>query len=385
MIRLIRFLSIASMLLLSLPGCTDFVEPNQLAYILGTAVDHADDGEIEISNQIVIPSQLKGSGQGGESGSEDNYLVVSAKGKDVFDATQKIQSKISRRLMTSHRIIIAIGEEYFRKQEVSKLFDKLGRDPANNLRDTILLVRGSRAKDFLMLQHPMEYNSSIAAGKELHINGLHGFSSRELVIESLSEGTRPVLPYLQIQEVKYNSKSKKPIASVAGFAVMDKKLKIKGFLDAAEGSQAIWMIGKGNYGGITIPWKKDEGVVSFRLTHQSRRVHAGKDPTHVVLTVTGQAYLLENTTSLDMSESVNMIAIQKYLNEYIQKDMQLTMNKIQQWGPDVFGIGEYLHRKHPTWWKKQKADWDANFKNIEVKVKATIQLRSTGVTGAQLK
>ncbi|SDX50597.1 Ger(x)C family spore germination protein [Paenibacillus sp. CF384] len=384
MVRFTLLLSVAAILLLSLSGCTDFIEPNQLAIILGTAVDHAEGDNIEISNQIVIPSQLNGSNKGGGSGGEDNYIVVSATGRNVFDASQKIQGKISRRLMTSHRILIAVGEEFFAKHELNKLFDKLGRDPANNLRDTIVIVRGSSAKEFLKLKHPMEYNSSVAAGKEMQINGLEGFTSRHIVIESLAQGTRPFIPYIQIQEVELNSKKKTPIAAVAGFAVMDKNMRIKGFLNAGEGALAIWMIGKGSNGGITIPSKNGKGVLSFRLTHQKRRIHAGNDPAHVVLTVKAQAYLLENSTSLDMSKSENMVALQRYLNKQIQKELQQTMGKIQHFGPDVIGIGEYLHRKYPYWWKTQKADWDNNFKKIDVTIQAKIQLRSTGVTGAPL-
>jgi hypothetical protein len=82
-----------------------------------------------------------------------------------------------------------------------------------------------------------------------------------------------------------------------------------------------------------------------------------------------------------MSEVDNMIDVQKYVNEQIQKEMQLTMGKVQKWGSDVFGISEHLHRKYPYWWKSQKDDWDKNFKKIDVIVKANIQLKSIGMIG----
>ncbi|MBW7454092.1 Ger(x)C family spore germination protein [Paenibacillus sepulcri] len=384
--RFVFLLCVSLIFLLSSSGCTDIIEPNQLAFVMGTAIDHTDDGGIEVSHQIVIPSQKSGPFQGGSSGSSDNFIVVSATGRDVFEAFQKIQRKLSRRLMTTHRILIAISEEYFNKHDVSKLFDKLNRDPANNLRDITILIKGGRARDFLMLQPPMEHLSSIAAGKELQINGMNSYSSRQFIIDSLSEGIRPLVPILQIKNIKMGSKEPGPIAVLSGFAVLNKKLKVTGLLDDAEGSGAAWMTGKGTSQGATIPWKDGSSVLSFRLTHLKRRIQSvrGNDPTRIVLTVKAEAYLLENTTSLDMSEADNMIAVQTYVNKQLQKELQLTMDKVKQWGSDVFGIGEHLHRKSPYWWNLQKDDWDENFKKTDVTVKADIQLRSFGLSGAPL-
>ncbi len=385
MIRGILISCVSLIFILSSSGCTDFVEPNQLAFVLGTAIDHAEDGSIEVSHQIGIPSQLSSKGE--SSGNSDSFVVMSAKGKDVFEASQKIQIKMSRRLMTSHRITIAISEEYFNKNDVSKLFDKLGRDPANNLRDIVLLIKGSSAKEFLMLKHPMERHSSIAAGKELHINGLRKFTSRQFIVDNLSEGIRTLVPVLQIENFKTSPKSTNPIAVLSGIAVLNKKLKVKGLLNEEEGSEAIWMSGKGTFQGVTIPWKNGKSILSFRLTHLQRRInsYSRNDSKSIVLTVKAQAYLLENTTPLDTADVNNKIKIQKYVNEQLQKELQLTMDKVQQWGPDVFGIGEHLHRKYPYWWKTQKDDWDEKFKNIEVTVKSDILLRSTGATGAPIK
>ncbi|WJH37209.1 Ger(x)C family spore germination C-terminal domain-containing protein [Paenibacillus sp. CC-CFT747] len=144
--------------------------------------------------------------------------------------------------------------------------------------------------------------------------------------------------------MKRSPKKTDPTAVLSGFAVLDHNLKIKGLLDVEEGSGALWMMGKGTYHGATVPWKN--GIVSLRLTQLHRRISsaAGQDPKRIVLTVKAQAYLLENSSQEDMSEADNMIELQKGINEQIQKELQDTLDKVQRWGPDVFGIGEYLHR-----------------------------------------
>jgi Ger(x)C family germination protein len=384
MIRLLLRISVPFALLLVLSGCTDIVEPNQLAFVLGTSIDNADNGQVEIGYQIVIPTQKNGPFGGGSDHSE-GFIVLSAQGKDIFEAGQKLQKKVSRKLMTSHRVLTAVSEDFLQHNDIRKLFDKLNRDPSNNQRDLAVMIQGS-AKQFLMLGHPMEHLSSIAANKELQMNGLRRFSTRQFVIDSVSEGTRPLMPALHIQTSKLSDKTTTPLAEWSGYVMLNKQLKIAGMLNEVEGPRVVWMAGKGAYQGVTVPWKEGGGDLSFRITHLKRRIHSeGGNPEHIRLTVKGQAYLLENTTPLDMSDVGNMMKVQQYVNAQLQKEMQDTMNTVRQRGADVFGIGEYLHRQYPHWWKSHKADWDEYFKHIDVSVRADVKFRSSGASGASLK
>jgi spore germination protein KC len=60
----------------------------------------------------------------------------------------------------------------------------------------------------------------------------------------------------------------------------------------------------------------------------------------------------------------------------------LSVNKAQQFGADVFGIGEFMHRKFPERWRSMKDDWDETFRRANVTVEAKIRLRSAGASGA---
>ncbi|MDG0809891.1 Ger(x)C family spore germination protein [Cohnella rhizosphaerae] len=371
---------------IALSACTDAVEPNQLAFVMGTAVDRAEGGLIEISDQIVIPSQLSGPFAGGGAGDAKSSVVVSATGRDVFEASEKIQRKMSRRLMTSHRILIAISEAFFKQDDAGKLFDKLGRDPANNMRDLTLVVRGDSAKELLMLKHPLERLTSIAAEKELHINGLTRFSSRQLILEHDAGGLRPLLPVLKVEKLKSDGKAPEPFASLYGFAVLNKQLRIQGILDEEESAAAGWMSGKVAYHGMTIPGKNGQGLLSFRLVHLKRKIRTKDcgESKCAELEVKAQAYLVENTTSLDMSEIRSMTETERYLNEEIQRNFQRTVKKIQRWGPDIFGIGEHLHRHDPYWWRSRQGDWDERFKTLDVTVRTDVRLISIGSSGGNM-
>lgn len=380
-----RSIGIAGVLLLvcALSGCTDFVEPNQLAFVMGTAIDPAEDGNLEVSYQMVLPTQKNSPIMGESAQDSGSFIVLSAKGRDIFEASQKIQTLTSRRLMTSHRALVALSDAFLSKDDARRLFDKLNRDPANNQRDQLVIVHGS-AKRFLMLDHPMEHLSSIATGKEMQINGLKDFSTRQFIIDCISSGQRPLVPLVKIAKLKLSEQMSKPLAAVTGFAALNKKLKIAAVLNESEGQDAIWMAGRGTFTGITIPGKDGHGALSFRLTHLQRRIrHAsGSDPGKFTLTVKAQAYLLENTTSFSTSDVGRMIELQTHLNERIAARLQATMNKTLASGTDIYGFGEYVHRKRPRWWQAHKDEWDERFKNVEITVKSAVRLRAVGTSGS---
>ncbi|MFD0669999.1 Ger(x)C family spore germination protein [Cohnella sp. GCM10027633] len=383
MIRYAARLGIMLLLACLLSGCTDFVEPNQLAFVLGTAVDQAEDGSIEISHQIVVPTHKNSPIMGESSQNKGSFIVLSAVGRDVFEASQKIQAMMSRKLITSHRMVIAVGESFFGKNDARKLFDKLNRDPANNQRDVIVVVRGS-AKAFIRLNHPMEHLSSVGVGKELNVNGLTKFTTRQFLIDSISDGQRPIVPMIRYEKTRLSEENAKTLASLSGFAILDKRLKVRTVLNETDGMDAVWMAGKGTTQGMTIPWKDGKGLLSFRLTHLKRRIRsAGSgDPGSVSLTVRAQAYLLENTAGIDTSKVENVIEIQTYLNGKIAERLQAIMDECRRSGTDAYGIGAYLHRTRPGWWKSHKDDWDGQFARLRVEVKSNVSIRSTGTSSS---
>lgn len=77
-----------------LAGCWDRTELNEQAIWLATGWDIDEEGEIEISGQIIIPAkiQMKEGGSG-----EDTFFVVSSKGDNVGDILDDIQKKTTKK------------------------------------------------------------------------------------------------------------------------------------------------------------------------------------------------------------------------------------------------------------------------------------------------
>lgn len=98
------------------------------------------------SAQIVIPSKLGTSQQGGGDGKGQGYYVVTGKGENVTAAASNMQTKISRESFAGHRQVIVVGEQ-LAKQGLKPILDEYSRNPDVRLRTDIFVVKGGTAKE----------------------------------------------------------------------------------------------------------------------------------------------------------------------------------------------------------------------------------------------
>ncbi|GMA61378.1 hypothetical protein GCM10025859_18180 [Alicyclobacillus fastidiosus] len=199
---------ILTMSLVFATGCWDGTELNDLAIVSGFGMDIKDDGTYLLSAQIVIPGKTQSSQQGGGGGDNNAYFTKTATGKDVLDASQNIQSKLSRKVFPGHREDIFIGEE-LAKHGVSKVMDEYSRNPDVRLREDVFVVKGGTAEDVLKVPQPLEKVPAMAALK-LHqqIAGLGDVAMAEFLMDASTEGNSPSLPVMEIISSPRQTKDK---------------------------------------------------------------------------------------------------------------------------------------------------------------------------------
>lgn len=93
----------------------------------------------------------------------------------------------------------------------------------------------------------------------------------------------------------------------------------------------------------------------------------------------------ENNTGLDLTKTKNIALLQKELNKTVEKNILKTITKVQkEYGTDIFGFSDVIHRKNLDQWKSLKKNWDKVFPEAEISVKANLTVRRIGVTGQSL-
>ena len=371
-------------------GCWDRTELNDLAILLGWGIDIQDDGSYLSTAQIVVPSKASSSSS---QGGGQAYYTDTGMGRDVTEAVQNMQMKISRQLFAGHRRDLFIGEA-LAKHGLADVMDEYSRNPDVRLRTGAFVVKGSTANNLLKTPTPLE-NIPVLAAHKLHqqVGGPGDVELANFLIDASTEGSSPTLPVLAMvssfsgQNETQDATSANEFA-YAGRAIFDDELKLIGYLNAREAKEALWVKGQLKFLTITGFIPQANGYVSLDLTKLGKQIRPSLRGNHIAFSVclTGQGMIRENNTDLDLTQVKNIHIVESELDKEAQKQVQQMITKVQQeYKADIFGFGERIHRQYPYQWKVLKKRWETEFPKEEVTVKVHLTIKRVGLTGPSLQ
>lgn len=382
--------------LIFVSGCWDNSEVNEIAIELAWGIDKAENKKVMISAQAITPTRIN-SGQDGKVGeSKDKpFFVVSGEGVNTLDAVQQMQTKLSRLVFRGHRRVIVIGESMARRG-VKDIFDTYTRDPNLKLRTDIFIVMGGTANEFLKTSYPLENISALGVlGEYDQIGTPIEMGLLNFLHAATSEGACPAIPAVAIgMDSKSEDQQNQKMSSnsegfrIIGTGIFNKDLKMVGFLNIGEGRAMRWVTG--NLNKLTVPATipGEDGNVSIILfkLHSNIQPTVQNDKLKMVITLTAKGAIRENNTRLDLTQTNNISLIQSALDKHIEETVSRTISRVQkEYGTDIFGFSDAIKRKNLRLWKSIRNDWEEEFREAEISVKADITVRRIGVTGPSLQ
>lgn len=116
---LIKYRAVISLILCTslLTGCWDREEINDVAFVIGIAVDKEGE-DYRSSLQIALPGQSGASGSeggGGGTSGDKPWFILSNTARTLRGTSLEGQKSLSRRIYYAHRRTILIGEELARE------------------------------------------------------------------------------------------------------------------------------------------------------------------------------------------------------------------------------------------------------------------------------
>lgn len=381
--------SLVSLCLLT--GCWDQMELNERAIWVASGFDLAPNGSIEVSGQILIPSKL-GSAQSisGQRGAGKGFFVASSIGKDVSDAVNNLQSKLSRQVFASHRRVIVVGEDFARKG-IASMLDEHSRNTEVRLRSDLLVVLDSTAKEFFRTIYPLEINPAFGVWKEHEqFHGTRQTSFLDFLMTANSKGVTPTLPIIsRIPDLAGDKKASKDNEGfqMSGTAIFNREFKMIGFLNVHEGVLLNWILGRLKNNVVTGFVPEGNGFASLFLSKVGGTITPvlKGDKLSFIITLSGQGTIRENNTSLDLKNQDSLKKVEQAINSQVKEEVITLVNKVQRkYGEDVFGFGEAVHRKYPYLWKRWQTDWMKRFTEVNVTVNSTLRAERIGSNGSPL-
>ncbi|WP_379150822.1 Ger(x)C family spore germination protein [Paenibacillus sp. sgz5001063] len=377
--ELLRLLSVLVILVMT-TGCWDRKEMDDLALVMASGVDLMEDGQIEVTLQIALPSGMPSTLKAG-GGGQKPVVVVSAKGKDSLEAIDRLQQQMSRFIYFGHREVFIIGEHYA-KQGVNQVLDMFSRFPESRYNSYVLTAYGSSAKEILNQMYPLELIpglgiSKIEAEKNSFSIKMDGF------LNALStQGISPVTAAIRIMN-KDRDKETFAIDHAAVYAGN----KLTGFLPQDELELLRWWIGENNRMSFTIQAtpedEKYNGTISVQTLKSSVNVSTAiqSEIPEVTVSFHTTVRVVANDSRLDFNSVDDKKTIEKMFSDQLAARFESMVSHLQkEEKSDIFGIGKEVHIEHPYYWKKTKDKWNDIFPDVPVSIKVDVDMERMGKT-----
>ncbi|WP_134682781.1 Ger(x)C family spore germination protein [Brevibacillus migulae] len=373
---------------ITLAGCWDREELNEISLISGMAIDKGKNAKYRLSLEGVNAAELnpKTRSQGTPT------VVYSIEGNSISELAHKTNIGLSRKAVFSHMRTVVISEQIARAGMLEFL-DFMERDREIRNDFNIIVATECQAVDVLRMLYPLQRISTAKIHVQLDTltkdwGGDPNIRLKDFVNAIVSKGREPVAAVVRIRGSKEKGASvdniQKPtpdgLVEVIGFAVF-KGEKMLGILPVHYSRVYLWTQDKLRRTSLTIPCQKN-AYLNMRVYNSNTNVEVAYENGKPVIKVG-----IKVETRLDGSECEDPLekveTTMKYETltaDYIRKEVASAIATIQKkYKADVFGFGEKMHIYAPKYYNKVKNQWDKEFARAQVKVQVIAKLRRTGL------
>jgi len=376
-------LSLILTLLLFQTGCWNAREINDLAFVMGIALDDAGDGRVKVTVQMAKPSTYSKSPAGG-GGKEKPYWIASSTGKTFFEAIRDLATFSSRRIFWSHNKIIIIGEKMARR-DISEILDFFSRNPELRLRTWIavapgdageLLEKGPGMEEVLSASLEKVIDQRVWPGKG------YGIMLKDFLEDYLSPATYPVAGRIAVTRGPSQLTTR-----LAGAAVFDEK-KMAGWLTEQETRGLLWLKNKMSSAVMVVPCPLDGRPLSIEISEGKVEYRSKLNGRQAQITVMAEAMgnLSEQACATDFNQPDNLHKLEDALASAVTADIQAAVKAAQQdLGLDFPGFNHEFHDRHKREWRQVVAQWPQLFKEMQVSVRAEAAIPRVALFARSLK
>lgn len=396
----------------SVSGCYDQREIDDLAYPLAVGLDIGEANALRMTLQLAAPLAIGGGG-GGESGggsgsSEGNTSsVITVDTPTLYSGLDLINNIISKEINLSHAKVIIFSRR-LAEAGISKYIQAIqrGREFRPNM---FVMVSNEPPDEYLKNIKPiLESNPSkyyeLLLGKDyasffddVRMSDFHfaiesdfkepaailtGINKKENVEQLGQSGghrnaARPEGIY-EAGDIPVISDLKNVVMGIAVF----KEGRMVGTLNGAEAS--CYQMLTGNYGHSywTVPDAYDAGkLVVMDIIQRSRPsvtavLNDGKAVFDIVLDLEGDFTSIQSSFRYEDYPQ----PMEDKASEMIKKEVTSMLKKTtEQFDSDICGFGRYLKGKFLTLDDWKKFNWPEQYRNAEFNVKVDLKVRRTGL------
>ncbi|MNB76954.1 Spore germination protein B3 precursor [compost metagenome] len=372
-------ISVLVLLLLSISGCWNYAEVDDLAIVAGVAIDkNNEDNKLQLTAELVDT-------QSGMNNSSSGFKMISLSGDTMFEIVRNMISMTGKKLFWSHAKVIIFSEEIARGGLV-KVVDWYSRDTETRS-DVYIFVSGQEtAREILNLnrttQAIMSFELAQMMKDEIFTSTAPVMEIWDFVDRLESDGASAIAPLIIINDL--NGQKNKRVDGTAVF----KGDRMVGKLNGDETKSMNFIMNKIQGGVLTVHDAMGKPTYSLEILSSRTKIKPkfvdGKVKIQIhTVTHTGLDEVM-STHPLDGEE--NIMAIQQRASNELEASVKAVIRKVQKkYDADIFGFGELVHENSPRNWVKLKDKWPNTFADLEVDIDCKVIIQSTAKTKRSIK
>lgn len=389
----------ALLLTLSLAGCWDRTELNELSITSATAIDRSKDQWI-VSYQVIIPSSISGAGGIGGSGGSGNSPVVvhSVTSKTIREAAALSHLETPRRLYIGHNSTLVISEKAAR-EGISAIIDIYLRNHETRETVSVLITPGdarSILEQLMSIERiPGQGIQKLLEQEQQNLSYVSNVRLYELAMDMVGEPKTGILPEIfisgkgEITDVDKLKSTSQPSKLKLGRLAVVHDSKMVGWLSREEALGTAFL--RNRVEGTAIPFscgkdpdKKDANfLLTSSKTKLTPRLEGDTFSIHVEISTKGR--LSEADCSRDLLKPEVIKELEASIAGEIEKISLSAWAAVNRLDADVVGLSSVIKRKYPKEWDRLKKEKKPDWKSMKLDVKAEVKLERIGLSNKAFK
>ena len=363
------------------------MEIDRITFPLVIGIDwDATSQMIKVYAQVsTLSSQSMGGAQ-----TEKTFKVIQGEGETLLKAMVELTDHAQQNISWKHVVAVILSNK-LAEHGIGDVLDYLNRFYEIHVNSYLLITKDNLEE---LLGTTPKLQSGLASPiialtliSEQNVQSLVT-TVKDYTVEYLSREIEPVIPLISIYKLESTQKSNEIEFDYKGVGVF-KKDKLAGWLDEFETRGLNFIFGTKNNGSIVLN-------ESGKNSNTEMTVHDISTKTEIIpklqngnLTFTIKIkgdFDLGESSSPNIMNSEDVPKEEKEVDSYMKKNLEAVIEKAQkELKADIFGFGGKLYRKYPSYWLKNKVNWDEIFSKAKVNIEVDVKQNDTDELSNSLK
>lgn len=366
---------------LFMTGCWNYRELDEMAIITGIAIDKSDD---EYSVSIMVANSQKPESNSKEG--ESLPTIYQNKGKTLALAAEKLFLQSPKKIYLGHITAVVISDEVA-KDGLYNVLDILFRDPTSRKIFYLLISEDTKAHNVLEIVSALEAFPSQDIKTTLsNAMDMQSISSAitypEFISKLITDGIEPILPTIKIKGDIEKGKSEKSLEQMKPEAVtylsntaLFKNDKLVGISSENESKGINLLLEQGSRAFVETKCDNNNVIVDIAPTKTNTKVTSKNS---ISIFFSSYGVIKEVNCDIDLERSKVMEDIEKETEKEVKKILEDAIKKSKELGTDIFGFGDMIYKKYPSYFKKKKNSWNDLYKNLNIDISVDIEIKAKG-------